>query len=495
MRLNTFRSRIIFTVIVVVSLFSSFAFYLYSNYLSKRIYAKTEENTIAVLDMINEPVRLSLQPHNSGAFNSLVEKMIKSDQISDAYFLDSVGVLKFPVRASYIKSDSIFETDIPLIEEDLTFKTFKSEKHSLSRAFIRIQNKENCKNCHSSDTKNLGYIVFDFSINQTEKNINFTRKFSIIFTVFMVLILGGFVLLMHYRFVRGSLVKFQKSIKNINAGNLCERVPISDSRELGELAKCFNLMLDNFEETRKQLSSYHEKELQDAQKLATIGEMSARLAHEIRNPITGIANAIEIIAEDTKDKQNKPILHEIKRQATRVNEAISKLLKYAKSEKLTLDKQCINETVKSIVFFIKSQSSTKNVVFILDLQDKIPEFYFDREKIENVFLNLTLNAIDAIEEKNIRGVITYKTVYLKDKKEIKILIEDNGTGIQEDKINEIFKPFYTTKTEGTGLGMAIIKETAEKHSGTVKVESKLGIGTTFIVTLPTNLSFESTPNT
>ena len=89
-----------------------------------------------------------------------------------------------------------------------------------------------------------------------------------------------------------------------------------------------------------------------------------------------------------------------------MNEAISKLLKYSKSEKLKLEKQDINENIKSIVFFLKNQSSTNNITFVLELQAKIPKFKFDKEKIENAFLNLSLNAIQAIED---GGVITYKT--------------------------------------------------------------------------------------
>ena len=488
MRLNSFRSRIIVTVIVVVSLFSSFAFYLYSNYLSKRIYKKTEENTTAVLDMINEPSRLTYIPHNSYTFNSLIKNMISNDHVSNAYFLDSAGTVKYPENLAEYKSDTLFEIDIPLIKEDFTFKTFKSEKEVFSRAFIRLHNLPDCYSCHSYKSENLGYIVFDFSINQTQENISFTRKFSIAFTVFMVIILGGFVLLMHYRFVRGSLSKFQNSIKIINHGNLSERVSISKSKELGDLARCFNKMLDNFQETRNQLNTYHEKEMQDAQKLATIGEMSARLAHEIRNPITGIANAIEIIVEDTEDEQNKPILQEIKRQANRVNEAISNMLKYSKSEKLKLEKQNINENIKSIVFFLKNQSSTNNITFILELQANIPDFYFDKEKVENVFLNLSLNSIQAIEENNKKGVITYKTALSSDKKEVIICVEDNGIGIKKDKINKIFKPFYTTKTEGTGLGMAIVKETIDKHQAKITIESDVGELTCIKVFFPINLN-------
>ncbi len=484
MKLTSFRSRIIVTVIVVVSLFSSFAFYLYSNYLSKRIYKNTEQNTIEVLDLINEPIRLTYFPHDTQKFNALINDMINNEYVLNAYFIDSTCLLKYPKNLTESEKDSLFQIDLPLLKEDVTFKNFKSEKNTFSRAFIRLNNMPDCYGCHSYMTKNLGYVIFDFSLNQTQMNINFTRKFSITFTVFLVIILGAFVLLMHYRFVRGSLSKFQKSIKIINHGNLNERVPISNSKELGELAKCFNKMLDNFQETRKQLNSYHENELQDAQKLATIGEMSARLAHEIRNPIMGIANAIEIIVEDTEDKQNKPIFEEIKRQANRVNEAISKLLKYSKSEKLKLEKQDINENIKSIVFFLKNQSSTNNITFVLELQTKIPKFNFDKEKIENAFLNLSLNAIQAIED---GGVITYKTSFDKEKKTVEICIEDNGIGIPKDKINEIFKPFYTTKTEGTGLGMAIIKDTIDKHSGKITVESEVGVGSCITVILPVNV--------
>jgi signal transduction histidine kinase len=286
---------------------------------------------------------------------------------------------------------------------------------------------------------------------------------------------------MHYRFVKTSLSKFKNSILKINHGNLGERVSISNSKELGELAVCFNLMIDNFQKTTEQLNDYHEKELQDAQKLATIGEMSARLAHEIRNPITGIANAIEIIVENMDNDQHKPILEEIRRQARRVNEAISKLLKYSGNEELKMETHDINESVKSIVFFLKNQSGTGRITFAMELQAKIPMFRFDKEKIENAVMNLGLNAIQAIED---RGIVTFSTSYNSNENTVEISVEDNGAGIPKNKINEIFKPFYTTKTEGTGLGLVIIKDTIEKHNGKVVVESEEGIGTKIRVVIP-----------
>jgi two-component system NtrC family sensor kinase len=286
---------------------------------------------------------------------------------------------------------------------------------------------------------------------------------------------------MHYRFVKTSLSKFQKSILKINQGSLNERVSIEKSKELGDLAKCFNLMIDNFQRTTEQLNTYHEKELQDAQKLATIGEMSARLAHEIRNPITGIANAIEIIVEDTENDLHKPILEEIRRQAKRVNEAISKLLKYSGNEELLLEPHDINESVRSIVFFLKNQAGTNRFKFLMDLQTGIPMFKFDKEKIENAVMNLGLNAIQSIEGK---GNVTFKTVFIMNSNIVEISVEDNGLGIPKDKLNDIFKPFYTTKTEGTGLGLVIIKDTVEKHNGRIEVDSEIDSGTRIRIFLP-----------
>ncbi len=482
MKLRTFRSRIILTVVIVVFIFSSFAFYLYSRYLSKRIYNNIEENTLFVLELINEPGRLSNLSHDSKNFRDLIESMNEKDNIKNALFIDSDGKLKYPEGIDGLAKDSIYQTIQPLNKDNIYFQLLNSENNTtFSRTYIPLANSPNCRVCHSEIKQNLGYVVFEFSLNQTEKNINFTRKFSISFTVFLVIILGGFVVLMHYRFVKTSLSKFQNSISKINQGNLKERVPISNSKELGELAKCFNLMIDNFQNTTEQLNIYHEKEMHDAKKMATIGEMSARLAHEIRNPIMGIANAIEIIVEDTDNEQHKPILKEIRRQAKRVNEAISKLLKYSGNEALILEKHDINESVKSMVFFLKNQSGTNRITFLMELQAKIPMFTFDKQKIESVMMNLGLNAIQAIEDK---GMVTFSTAYNPNDKTIEICVEDNGSGIPEDILNEIFKPFYTSKTEGTGLGLVIIKDTIEKHNGKVFIESKVGIGTTVTITIP-----------
>ena len=209
--------------------------------------------------------------------------------------------------------------------------------------------------------------------------------------------------------------------------------------------------------------------------------MSARLAHEIRNPITGIANAVEIIIEETRDTENKPVLEEIRRQANRVNKAVSNLLNYSRSRELHLQEGDINEIIKSVVFFLSNQDIDKKINLILELGDNVPPFNFDTEQVENVLLNLGMNAIQASETNN---TIAYTTLFLEGERKILVAVSDSGTGIPEDKFQDIFKPFYTTRTQGTGLGLAIAKEIIEMHLGEIKVENNLDKGCTFTITLP-----------
>ena len=117
----------------------------------------------------------------------------------------------------------------------------------------------------------------------------------------------------------------------------------------------------------------------------------------------------------------------------------------------------------------------------MELQANIPMFKFDKEKIENAVMNLGLNAIQAIDEK---GIITLTTIFDESKKIVEIIVEDTGFGIPKNKLNEIFKPFYTTKTEGTGLGLVIIKDTVQKHNGKIEIDSEPGAGTIIKITLP-----------
>jgi signal transduction histidine kinase len=344
-----------------------------------------------------------------------------------------------------------------------------------------MQNTPACYSCHKPAQKTLGLIILDLSNHSTEKIISYTWNFSFFYT--LVLLLGIFALVayLHYRFIRSSLSHFRSTITKINEGNLEIRLAIPEVKELGSLGKSFNEMLDTLEKTQTELSLFHQKELQNSQKLATIGEMSARIAHEIRNPITGIARAMEIIIADLKEDSNKPILEEIQRQANRVEQAISNLLKYSRAKDIRLHQGNVNELITSLVFFLQHQAHDKEIRFELDLQEEIPIMVFDHELLENVLLNISFNAIKAFNE---NGIIVYKTRYNQAEKSLIIAVRDNGTGIPDEIRDDVFTPFYTTHTNGTGLGLAISKDIIEQHKGKIWFENNEDAGCTFFISLP-----------
>jgi len=419
--------------------------------------------------------------HDGRLLKSLLKNMEKDKHVLKTYLLDSNGKIKQP-------ADSASENALMDLKEftstgdEISVKTYKVGNMPFSRAFLHIHNSPACYQCHSPAKSTLGYVVIDFSLQDTKDYISFARNSSLIFTVLMVVIILIFVLIMHYRFVKKSLYGFSDTIIRINEGDLGQRVRIPDSRELGQLGKSFNQMVEKFQQTQNKLLYYHKKELQDAQKLASIGEMSARLAHDIRNPLTGIVNSIEVIAGEMKESPYRPILDEIHRQANRVNYAISNLLKYSRPIEINLCEGNINEIVKSLVLFLSSQKNNKNIIFKLELQPGIPVFSFDTEHIENVLMNLGLNAIQAIDKD---GQIIFRTNFDETSRAAIISVADNGPGISPEKVSEVFKPFFTTKNEGTGLGLAIAKDVIEKHKGEIWFENiPGGAGCIFQISLP-----------
>ncbi|MCK9422387.1 MAG: ATP-binding protein [Bacteroidales bacterium] len=477
---TSFRFKIVTTIIVVITVMSFFSFYIYNYYLSKKIYENAKEDILSVLTLMKGQI---VAVHDGRIIKPSLRQLDKNGQVIHSYLIDADGKVLYPSQFNPNEFDTINLRKLASLPNDITLTTFQDANVPFSRAIIRLKNSPTCYNCHASTKPILGYIGIDFAMHSPGDTIAFTRQFSFIFTVILILLVLGFVLTLHYKIVRKSLSEFQKAINVINQGNLNERLTIPKSTELGRLGKSFNEMVGHFQQTQNELQKYHQQEIRTSQKLATIGEMSARLAHEIRNPITGIANAIEIIIEETKDTENKPVLEEIQRQANRVNKAVSNLLNYSRSKDLNPQEADINEIIKSVVFFLENQAINKKINFKVELGKDIPLFYFDPEQVENVLLNLGLNAVQASD---VRGTITYETSWSAAGKKVQIAVRDTGIGIPEDKLPDIFKPFYTTRTQGTGLGLAIVKEIIDMHQGEIRVENNPDKGCTFYISLPVN---------
>ena len=477
----SFRFKIIGTIILVVSFVSIASFTVFNVFLSKKLLIHTEE-TFNQIDILKNQYYFTISKHDGRIIKDMLINMKQDKDVLRTYLVNSKLKVVYPNAYTELYRDTNQFAELFSKQKDITIVNYNEGRVPFSRVFIRLQNVPSCHSCHNpSKQTNLGMIVMDLTNDETRGIIALTQKFSVYYTIFILLAIFMLVTYLHYKYIRKSIKKFKSTIKLINQGNLTARLEIPEAKELGGLSQDFNSMLETFENTQKELQLFHKKELQNSQKLATIGEMSARVAHEIRNPITGIARAMEVIIAEMKDDGNKPILEEIQRQANRVNQAISNMLKFSRSKELYLQYGNVNDIIKSLLFFLEHQAHEKTVNFKMDLSKNIPEMNFDNELIENVLLNLSVNAIQSIPE---NGSIVYKSLYDSSQKKIIISVRDNGRGIPLEIGLKIFNPFYTTRTQGTGLGLAISKDIIEKHNGELWFENNEGPGCTFFISLP-----------
>jgi len=218
-------------------------------------------------------------------------------------------------------------------------------------------------------------------------------------------------------------------------------------------------------------------------RLASLGKLSAGIAHEIRNPLSSIRGLAQFVYSSfKKNDARKEDLDTIIQEVDRLNLLIVQVLDFAKIKKLNLSQFSINELVIKIVEFLKLEIKNKKIDFHLSLSQEIPSICADENQVRQIIMNVVINAIQAIKI-NGKIKITTENSKLKEKPAIKLIIEDSGIGIPESELSQIFDPFFTKKDKGTGLGLSIVYKLVENHQGEIKVESVEGKGTKFMIFL------------
>ncbi|MBU0686966.1 MAG: GAF domain-containing protein [Candidatus Margulisbacteria bacterium] len=224
-----------------------------------------------------------------------------------------------------------------------------------------------------------------------------------------------------------------------------------------------------------------QKQLLMADKLTSIGTMMAGMVHEIKNPIASIQGLTQVLPESTNDPEFMNSYNEmIPKQINRIKKIVDNILNYSKTPKLKKEKTDINKVIEETVDLFFHSARKKNIEFIKDLHP-LPQTQADPDQLSQVFINLALNSIQAMP--------TGGSIWIRSKvsqNEIQIEFKDTGLGIPEDRLKNVFDPFFTMKREGTGLGMWVSYQIIKEHKGKMDVESAINQGTTFYITLPVN---------
>ena len=263
-----------------------------------------------------------------------------------------------------------------------------------------------------------------------------------------------------------------------------------EKRELFYSISCYPL-IDNGEvvgaieiarDITKDISIH--KGMMQYDKMASIGRLAAGVAHEINNPLTTILTSAMLIQEDTNaEDPNYQELQIIADEALRCRKIVSSLLDFARQSEPVKAKHDPNKVVTESVVLTRKQAAFNDVAVEESLSQDLPLINMDKDQIEQALINLILNAIAATDS---GGKVTVSTSFIAEAESVELAVSDSGKGIPEEDMGKIFDPFFTTRESGTGLGLAITHGIIEQHGGTIKVDSKLGQGTTFTIRLPHN---------
>lgn len=226
------------------------------------------------------------------------------------------------------------------------------------------------------------------------------------------------------------------------------------------------------------------EEMARHKRLVALGKLSAGIAHEIRNPLSSIRGLAQFVYNSfSKIDERKEDLNTIIQEVDRLNKLVVQVLDFAKLKKPNLTRFSLNDLIRKITELFKIEIKDKQIKFNLELSPDISQIQADEDQVRQILMNVIINAIQAIPKEGEIKIKTEKAT-LRGEPAVKLIVEDSGIGIPEKDFNQIFDPFFSTKEKGSGLGLSIVYKLAEAHQGEIKVESKEGKGTKFVIFLP-----------
>jgi two-component system NtrC family sensor kinase len=294
--------------------------------------------------------------------------------------------------------------------------------------------------------------------------------------------------------------------KEVAKGDLSHRVQIKSQDEIGHLAGSFNQMVIDLENLTRNYQALNrtledkvrektralkvaQDQLIQSEKLSSLGKMAAGVAHEINNPLTSILINSHLLAEKLgKDDRYSESLGLIIEETTRCSTIVSDLLHFSRQTQAIKELVDVNHVIEKVLLLLKNQILLRNVNVKTYLDKNLAKIVIDKNKIEQVFTNVILNALDAMPE-NKGGELSIESKISEDNRYMEIKFQDDGCGIPKECIGKIFDPFFTTKgTKGTGLGLSVTYGIVQQHGGKIDFQSEEGKGTTVTISLPTGQS-------
>ncbi len=378
-----------------------------------------------------------------------------------------------------------------------------------------IYNEPSCSNAschaHNSSTKVLGVVDVALRLDPVKAQTRSITLQTILWTLLEVGIGAAFVILFTRRFVGTPIRQLIKATKAVSEMDLDQHIEITErSQELDELVDSFNRMRERLkvavndlndmqqtleikvEERTQQLQSAQRKLIQ-SDRLASLGQLAASVAHEINNPVSGVLNLSMLLERlmasgaypPGREAEFRKYLGLISTETARVGRIVSDLLSFSRRSKPQRAPADLNKLIRTTTNLAQHKLKLLSTEIVLDLQETLPPVECDSSQMQQVVLNLVLNGAQAMQPKG-GGTLTLRTRLVDQNANVELSVQDTGEGIAPENLSKIFDPFFTTKADGkgVGLGLAVLYGIVKAHDGEVEVSSQRNVGTTFTVTVP-----------
>jgi two-component system, NtrC family, sensor kinase len=517
-------------ILLVGLLMVLFTIYMYTTISnqSAQMMDMVIHNANATTDLIRSSIHYSMMLDRKDEAYRIIEQIGREPEVRDVRLYNKEGVITYSTNPDEIKVMVDLQADACVICHDVTppihaipydsrwrIISHDEKLEETSRILeltTPIENEASCygSGCHPSpdDVTILGVLDVMISLKTVDANISQARHQMIISAIILITVVSaifGFIILFS---VRRPVKKLVSATREVAAGNLDYEIEYDTSDELGDLARSFNIMTRELKEAHREITEWSDtleekvkqktealkkaqSQLIQIEKMASLGKLSASVAHELNNPLEGILTYAKLIA---KRLRKRPELSEIMQEmledveliiseTERSGNIVKNLLLFSRKQVGDFETSPISNIVEQATRLVQHHLKISKVELDVRYADENIGLYCNANQIQQACIALFVNAVEAMPD---GGTLSVKVEKQGDEGDIIIKISDTGMGIAEEDIPHIFEPFFTKKKEGkgVGLGLSIVYGIIERHGGHISVESELGVGTTFIIVFP-----------
>ena len=338
-----------------------------------------------------------------------------------------------------------------------------------------------CQRCHGSGDEIRAIVDLEVLHGKEEHILTGAAAWAIVIWLVTTSLLALAVTVMTRNQIKKPLIKVMDEISVIVPGDPAAQVSVAGVDEIAAVSAGVYRMASELEKARQAVQQYESTKTSQLEKMASIGEIAATVAHEIKNPLAGISGALQVMAEDMPhDSPRKEICNEILSEIDRLDQCVKELIIFARPQETNPVLADLNSIVARAAAVVKKTAAAMGVE-VTELPGMLPEIVVDPDLLEKVVRDVLFYQLQHIAD---GGSITMSTEYDREKNEVTIISADTGPALADEKIRNIFKPSFSTKHAGTGLGLAISRNIIESLKGRIRVESEPGMGNFFYIIIP-----------